>query len=229
MNILSIESSAVAASCAVFCDGRPVAEEFTQNGLTHSVTLLPAVEEALKKAGLLLSDMDAFAVTTGPGSFSGLRIGVTLAKTLAYACGKMVFGVSTLQAIACNLPFADRLVCPIMDARRDQVYTALYRWESDRPCEQMSPCAISAEQLVSVINEPVIFIGDGVPRFQTYLKDALGHKAQFAPPHLCMARASSAAYLSQFETPQKPEDLNPCYLRLSQAEREYNEKHKEKE
>lgn len=225
MNILSIESSAVAASCAVCRDGRLIAEEFTQNGLTHSATLLPAVSEALKKADLLLSDVDAFAVTIGPGSFSGLRIGVTLAKTLAYACGKPALGISTLQAIACNLPFADRLICPIMDARRDQVYTALYRWENDRPCQKLPPRAIGVDQLVSELDEPAIFIGDGVFRFQDYLKDALGSKAQFAPPHLCMARASSVAYLSQFAKAQKPEDLNPCYLRLSQAEREYNEKH----
>lgn len=225
MNILSIESSALAASCAVFCDGRLLAEEFVQNELTHSVTLLPALEATLKKAALSLSDIDAFAVTTGPGSFSGLRIGVTLAKTLAYACGKSVFGISTLQAIACQLPFADRPVCPIMDARRDQVYTALYRLDNGRPCQLMPPCAISAEQLASKINEPVIFIGDGVPRFQAYLKEALGHKALFAPPHLYAARASSVAYLAQFAEAQKPEDLNPCYLRLSQAEREYNEKH----
>lgn len=224
MNILAIDSSSVAASAAVLSDGILKAEEFSQNGLTHSVTLLPMAESALKKAGLDISDIDLFAVTVGPGSFSGLRIGVTIAKTLAYGTGKKLCGISTLKAIASNLPFADRLICPIMDARRDQVYTALYKWEAGKLTEVMEPSAISAEELISKIKEDVVFIGDGVYRFSSFLEENLGEKASFAPGNLCCVKASSVAYLAQGEKGENPENINPCYLRLSQAEREYNEK-----
>ncbi len=225
MNILAIESSAVAASAAVISDGMLKAEEFSQNGLTHSVTLLPMAESAVKKAGITISDIDLFAVTEGPGSFSGLRIGVTVAKTLAYGCGKKVCGISTLKTIAANLPFADKIICPIMDARRNQVYNAMYKWVDGVLTELVAPRAISAEELASEITEPVIFIGDGVKPFKEFFAEKLKEKAFFAPYHLCAARASSLGFLAMNETGIEPDLLNPSYLRLSQAEREYNEKH----
>ncbi len=229
MNILAIESSAVAASAAVIQDGILKAEEFSQNGLTHSVTLLPMAESAVKKAGLTISDIDLFAVTEGPGSFSGLRIGVTVAKTLAYGCGKKVVGISTLKTIAAALPFADKIICPIMDARRNQVYNAMYKWEDGELKELVPPRAISAEELANEIKEPVIFIGDGVKPFCEYFTSVLGEKAHFAPLHLCAAKASALAFLAQKEEGVEPDGLNPCYLRLSQAEREYNEKNNGKD
>lgn len=229
MNILAIESSAVAASAAVMADGVLKAEEFSQNGLTHSVTLLPMAENALKKAGLKISDIDLFAVTEGPGSFSGLRIGVTVAKTLAYGCGKNVCGVSTLRALAGNLPFADKIICPIMDARRSQVYNAMYKWEDGELREIKAPRAISAEELASEINEPVIFVGDGVKPFREFFSERLGELAFFAPPNLCAAKASTLCTLVQNEAGVNPDELNPCYLRLSQAEREYNERNNGKD
>lgn len=224
MNILAIESSGVAASAAVLTDGILKAEEFSQNGLTHSVTLLPMAESALKKAGLAISDIDLFAVTVGPGSFSGLRIGVTIAKTLAYGTGKKLCGISTLKAIAANLPFADRLICPIMDARRDQLYNAIYKWEGGSLLEVTPPRAISAEDLANEIKEDVVFVGDGAVKFKEFFSERLGKKASFAPGNLCCAKASSLAYLAMGEEGGNPEDVNPSYLRLSQAEREYNEK-----
>lgn len=230
MKILSIESSALAASAAVTDGGMLLAEEFTQNGLTHSATLLPAVSEALKKSGLDIEDIDIIAVTEGPGSFSGLRIGVTTAKTLAYAADKKTVGVSTLAALAANLPYTDAVLCPIMDARRNQVYNALYEWDSLRLLTKREPRAISAEELVKDIKEnidkDIIFVGDGVLRFKDYFKGELGDKAKFAPLHLCAAKASSAAFLAESMADQAKDarELNPIYLRLSQAEREYIEK-----
>lgn len=224
MNILAIESSAVAASAAVISDGILKAEEFSQNGLTHSVTLLPMAENAVKKAGLKISDIDLFAVTEGPGSFSGLRIGVTIAKTLAYGCGKKVVGISTLKVLAAALAHTDKIICPIMDARRNQVYNAMYKWVDGELKEIVSPRAISAEDLAKEIKEPVVFIGDGVRPFMEFFKEALGELAFFAPLHICAARASSLGYLAQNEEGVMPDELNPCYLRLSQAEREYNER-----
>lgn len=224
MNILAIESSAVAASAAVISDGILKAEEFSQNGLTHSVTLLPMAENAVKKAGLKISDIDLFAVTEGPGSFSGLRIGVTIAKTLAYGCGKKVVGISTLKVLAAALAHTDKIICPIMDARRNQVYNAMYKWVDGELKEIVSPRAISAEDLAKEIKEPVVFIGDGVRPFMGFFKEALGELAFFAPLHICAARASSLGYLAQNEEGVMPDELNPCYLRLSQAEREYNER-----
>lgn len=230
MKILSIEASAVAASAAVSEDGRLIAEEFTQNALTHSVTLLPAVSSVLKKAGLTLNDMDLIAVTNGPGSFSGLRIGVTTAKTLAYAANKKVIGVCTLKALAARLPMVDGLICPIMDARRDQVYNAVYKWENGLLAEVRAPRALSANELCEDISKNlgrVIFIGDGVPRFREYFEQELGENALFAPLMLCASSASALALAASLSPDEAvhPEELNPVYLRLSQAEREYLEKH----
>lgn len=230
MKILSIESSALAASAAVTDGGVLLAEEFTQNGLTHSATLLPAVSEALKKSGLDIADIDIIAVTEGPGSFSGLRIGVTTAKTLAYAADKKTVGVSTLAALAANLPYTDAVLCPIMDARRNQVYNAMYLWDNLSLLTLREPRAISAEELAMDIKENidglVVFVGDGVLRFKDFFISQLGQKARFAPLHLCAARASSAAFLaeSMADRAKDPRELNPVYLRLSQAEREYIEK-----
>lgn len=230
MKILSIESSALAASAAVTDCGILLAEEFTQNGLTHSATLLPAVSEALKKSGLDIENIDIIAVTEGPGSFSGLRIGITTAKTLAYAANKKIVGVCTLAALAANLPYTDAVLCPIMDARRNQVYNALYEWDNLKLLTKREPRAISAEELALDIKEnidkDVIFVGDGVLRFKEYFLGELGEKARFAPLHLCAARASSAAFLaeSMADKAKNPMELNPIYLRLSQAEREYIEK-----
>ncbi len=224
MKILAIDSSGVAAGAALTEDGILKSEEFSQNGLTHSVTLLPMAESVLKKAGMKVSDIDLFAVTVGPGSFSGLRIGVTIAKTLAYGVGKRLCPVSTLKAIAGNLPFADKLICPIMDARRDQLYNAIYKWEDGKLSELVSPRAISKEDLASEIKEDVIFIGDGALKFKDYFSEKLGDKAHFAPPTLCSVKAATVAFLAMSEEGENPEDVNPSYLRLSQAEREYNEK-----
>ncbi|MDP4133283.1 MAG: tRNA (adenosine(37)-N6)-threonylcarbamoyltransferase complex dimerization subunit type 1 TsaB [Bacillota bacterium] len=224
MNILAIESSALAAGAAVTVDGVLKAESIVNNSLTHSVTLLPMAEDVIKRSELTINDIDLFAVSTGPGSFSGLRIGVTLAKTLAYGCGKKAVGVSTLKAIAYNLPYADRLICPIMDARGDRLYNALYKWENGKLIDIAAPRAITAGSLAEEITEKVIFIGDGVFRFKEYFEERLGNKASFAPIHLCNARASSVAALAISEDSINPMDLNPVYLRPSQAERERENK-----
>lgn len=224
MNILAVDSSAVAASAAVSADGALLCEIFTQTALTHSETLLPAVNEALEKSGLSLSDIDRFAVTVGPGSFSGLRIGVTLVKTLAYGCGKPVSGVSTLEALAAAAPFCAMPVCPIMDARRDQVYTALYDTSDGAPAELISPRAVSVSELTSLLDADVLFVGDGVPRFADTLTELMGKRAHIAPRTLFSARAGVVALCAVGKDATDPMSLDPFYLRLSQAEREYNEK-----
>lgn len=225
MKILAIESSATASSVAVSVDGVLKAEEFAQNGLTHSETLLPSVSHVLKRAGIDIEDIDLFSVTCGPGSFSGLRIGVATTKGLAYASGKKAVGVSTLEAIAYNLPYSKYLVCPIMDARRDQLYTALYKWSGEGFDEIVPPSALSAAELVSKINDDVIFIGDGVTRFRSFFEEELKERAHFAPYNLCAAKAQVVALLAEKKEGVDPSELNPIYLRLSQAEREYIEKH----
>lgn len=230
MKILAIEASAVAASAAVTEDGRLLAEEFTQTALTHSATLLPMIKSVLNKAGTEIDGIDYVAVTEGPGSFSGLRIGVTTAKTLAYAANKKVIGISTLLTLASSFSYTDRVICPIMDARRDQVYNALYRCTDDGYATIREPRAISAEELSadisSVTDKEVIFVGDAVSRFRDYFRERLGEKALFAPEIYCAARASNVAYLAHkcIGSAVEPEEINPVYLRLSQAEREYIEK-----
>lgn len=230
MKILAIEASAVAASAAITDDGVLLAEEITQTALTHSATLLPMIKSVLEKCNLTTDDIDLVAVTEGPGSFSGLRIGVTTAKTLAYAANKKTVGVSTLLALAAAIPFSDKYICPIMDARRDQVYNAIYKYNGTGFDEIRAPRAVSVDELYEDIamslDGEFVFVGDGVKRFAPFFAEKLGQKAHFAPPQLCAARASNVAYLanSAVGEAKAPEELNPVYLRLSQAEREYIEK-----
>lgn len=220
MNILALESSAVTASVAILSDGRIVGEESYTNGLTHSQTLMPMVDEVLCRAGLKLADIDRFAVTNGPGSFTGLRIGIGTAKGLAYGCGKKVVGVSTLEALAYNIAPSPFLLAPIMDARRGEVYNALYRMEGDTLTTITPPRALPVTALAEEIAEPVLFVGDGVAVHREALRAQLGELSHFAPPHLCLQRAASAAVLAQTMEPLDAQDLTVVYLRKPQVERE---------
>ena len=150
MRILAVDSSSNVASVAIVDDNKLVCECVLNNKLTHSQTLMPMINEVFKKSELTPLDIDLFAVANGPGSFTGLRIGVTTIKGLAHATGKPVCGVNTLEALAYNLPFCPYIIAPIMDARREQVYNAFYKWEDGTIKEVQKPRAISLDDCLEL-------------------------------------------------------------------------------
>lgn len=227
MNILAVDTSAVTASAAVMRDGLIAGQASFTNGLTHSQTIMPMVDYVLKGAGLTAADIDLFAVSNGPGSFTGLRIGVGTVKGLAYARGKDCVGVSTLKALAHNIAPTDRLIVPIMDARRNQVYTAAYRYEGGKLAEVSAPEAMGIDELCGSITGSVIFVGDGVAPYRSKITELLGSRADFAPPQLCLQSAASVCAAALEEVPVSPQELSVIYLRKPQAEREREARRKE--
>lgn len=226
MLILAFESSARAASVALVEDGRLISQYSQCSGLTHSRTLLPMAEDMLKNAELSLDKIDLFAVAHGPGSFTGIRIGVSTVKGLAWAADKPCVGVSTLEAMAWHGLAAGGLVCPVMDARRAQVYNALFKIENGRPvrlCEDR-PIALSqlAEELRD-LNAPAFLIGDGAELAEKYLREQ-GLACTVAPENLRWQSAWGVAMAAMDKTPGNADALLPVYLRLSQAERERQER-----
>ena len=226
MLILAFESSARAASVALVEDGRLISQYSQCSGLTHSRTLLPMAEDMLKNAELSLDKGDLFAVDHGPGSFTGIRIGVSTVQGLAWAADKPCVGVSTLEAMAWHGLAAGGLVCPVMDARRSQVYNALFQVENGRPvrlCEDR-PIALSqlAEEL-RTLNAPAFLIGDGAELAEKYLREQ-AIPCTVAPENLRWQSAWGVAMAAMDKTPGNADALLPVYLRLSQAERERQER-----
>ena len=216
MLILSLDSSAVAGSVAL-CDGERLLCEYTVNlGNTHSETILPMIESILKIAGYTTDDIDIFACSEGPGSFTGIRIGAATVKGLAFSLGKPVIGVSTLEALAYNLLGFDGIICPVMNARRGQVYNAVFDAELNRLTEDR---AIAASDLAAELAGKRVFLcGDG-----TKVALAGGVYATPAPERLLHQSAFSVAQcaLKKYNAGVRTSDteLSPVYLRLPQAER----------
>lgn len=224
MIILGMDTSSVNATVAVMNDNKLVAEYLISNDRTHSVIIMPLLEDMLKKCGLKLSDVDVFAAVTGPGSFTGLRIGIATIKTLAQACGKPVIGITSLKSLAYNFSLsADTIICPIIDARHNEVYNALY----ENGCEIAAPRVVSTDELFSELekmNKPVIFCGDGVLVYSDSIKSANHPDWYTAPQSLSMQKASSLCQAAYERATCDDFDnlytLLPLYLRRSQAERE---------
>lgn len=231
MKILAIDSSGLVASVAVVCD-EDLLGEFTVNyKKTHSQTLLPMLDELVKMIDLDLNSLDAVAVAGGPGSFTGLRIGFATVKGLALALDKPVISVPTVDALAYNLCGHRDIVCPLMDARRNQTYTGLYRFDGNRMQVIKGQSPLDIVDIIGQINQigrPAVFLGDGVPVFREQIKEHARVSYDFAPPHLNKQRAGAVASLAvQYYKEGKLEDAAACkpeYLRLSQAERERMEK-----
>ena len=226
MLILAFESTARAASCALVKDGKLISQYSQCSGLTHSRTLLPMGEDMLKNAELRLADVDLLAVAHGPGSFTGVRIGVSMVKGLAWAGDKPCVGVSTLEAMAWHGLAAGGLICPVMDARRSQVYNALFRMEDGRPVRLTEDRPIALTELAEELRaykERVFLVGDGAElSFRTL--SALGLPCDLAPENLRMQSAWGVAMAAMDKEPGSADSLLPVYLRLSQAERERQER-----
>ena len=222
MLILAFESSARPASVALLRDGKLLAQSTQVSALTHSRTLLPMAEDLLKNTGLSLAEIDAIAVAQGPGSFTGIRIGVSTVKGLCWGAEKPCIGVSTLEAMAWHGLAAGGLVCSVMDARRAQVYNALFRIEGGRPRRLCPDRAISLEELsaqLRELGESVFLVGDGAELTKAYL-DGQGLPCRLAPENLLWQDAWGVAMAAQDKEPVSGAELLPVYLRLSQAERE---------
>ena len=227
MKILAIDTSALTATAAILSEDMLIAEVSTTTKLTHSQTIMPMIDELLKKVSLDITDIDLFACSEGPGSFTGLRIGIGTIKGLAYGLGKPVVGVSTLEALAHNIDVTDLIICPIMDARRGQVYNGLYRYNDDRLTCIEEPRALSIDELCKELTKKTIFVGDGVNVHKEKIKELLGDKAVFASPQNLLQRAGSVAYAALNKEAVSAEDLTAVYLRKPQAEREREERNEQ--
>ncbi len=234
MKILALETSAVAASAAVCEDEVLIAQSFQNTGLTHSRTLMPMVQDLLKNSGLTLKDIDVIAVAVGPGSFTGLRIGIAAAKGLAWAADKPCAAVSTLEAMAWQIAHIDGILVPVMDARRHQYYNALFESKQGKLIRNTPDRAVDTETLLETlkkIEKPKILVGDGAHLCYTDC-ERLGVQAALAPPHLLLQTAwgvaRGAVEKIKEGTLLSGAELAPQYHRLSQAERERLERERAK-
>ncbi len=226
MLILAFESSAKPASVALMRDGQLLSQYFQCSALTHSRTLLPMAEDMLKNAELSIEDVDMFAVAHGPGSFTGIRIGVSTVKGLAWASNKPCTGVSTLEAMAWNGAAAGGYVCPVMDARRSQVYNAIFEIKDGKPCRLTKDRPIALNELaeeVKKLGAPVLLVGDGIEITKAYF-DANSVPCVAAAENIRWQSAWGVAMAAKDRMPQSADELLPVYLRLSQAERERQER-----
>ncbi len=229
MKILAIDTTGQTASAAIVEEDKLIAEFTLNYKLTHSQTIMPMIAEICEKSETKADEADYIACASGPGSFTGLRIGAATAKGLALALGKELVPVPTLDALAYNVFETDKIICPIMDARRSQVYTAFYRWDNGKLSRLTEMMAISIDEVIQLardFKQKVIFLGDGVPVHQKKL--SLFPDFIFAPAHCSLQRAASVASLAidliKEGMAVEGNTFELIYLRKSQAEREREER-----
>jgi tRNA threonylcarbamoyladenosine biosynthesis protein TsaB len=226
MNILAIDTSTPIASIAIAINEQIVAESLINTNRTLSSRLIPEIERLLATAGLTIADIDLFASSLGPGSFTGVRGGIATIQGLALALDKTCTGFSSLALLAMNLPLSKTFVCPILDARKNEVYAALYDCSSDIPTSCINDSVLSITDLLNKIatftEEPVIFVGDGTVRYRDEIAERLGPLAIFAPFTLNVPHASNGIMLAllafKHNKLSTPAQLLPAYLRASDAE-----------
>lgn len=230
MIVLSIDSATESASCAVLDNEKLLGEVSLNNKKQHSVVLMPLVDNLLKNLQLTIKDIDGFVVSKGPGSFTGLRIGMSMVKGLSQGSIKPFVSVSSLDALAYNMAYTEGIICPILDALRDNVYTALYSFKNGTLIRNTDYMILHIDELVDLLRKQgdvVTFLGDASDKFRTKLQESL-EKAFFAPKHLNIVRASSLGELGlKLLEEGIYDDLYtsaPIYLRKPQAEREYDKR-----
>jgi len=229
MRILSLDTATEVAACAVIENNNLLGETILNYKKQHSVILMPMIDSLLKNLNLSLKDIDGFVVSKGPGSFTGLRIGMATIKGLSQGTKKPFVSVSTLDALAYNMCYTSGIICPVLDALRGNVYTALYTFEGSTLKQISDHMVVSVEELITILsqyNQPVCFIGDGIQKNKELLNSI--DKVSFAPSNLNIVRASSLGELGlQLLSQGVEESLHnsgPVYLRKSQAERELDKK-----
>ncbi len=231
MKILALDTSSVVATVAVMADEKLVGEYSLNHKMTHSQRLIPMIEELMTGCELKPKDIDIFATSLGPGSFTGLRIGAATIKAMAQALEKPVVGIPTLEALAYNLPYSGISVCPIIDAQKNLVYTAQYTWQGSSFFENQKQEVTEIEELLKRLGdlkERVIFLGDAVDKHRELIEAELKELAIILPAALRMPKASSVALLAR-ERYRRGEvgeaaQLIPIYMRKSQAENQYEER-----
>jgi tRNA threonylcarbamoyladenosine biosynthesis protein TsaB len=223
MKILAVETATIAGSVAIIDDITGLVGEVRVDvKVVHAERLMPSIEWLLKASSVPIHEIDAFAVSIGPGSFTGLRIGLSTVKGFSYASGKPVVPVPTLDAFARTLPFCSYLLCPMLDARKNEVYAALYKWEGIACKKVMPETAIKPAELLKNINERTVFIGEGVKIYREFIAETLQNNAIFAPAS-CMSPSASTVGEIALEKLKNgiitdPVSLTPFYIRKSEAE-----------
>ncbi len=227
MIVLGVDSSATAASAAIVNDGKLVCEVFLDTGLTHSQTLLPMIESCIKMAGISVNDIDLIAVSNGPGSFTGIRIGIATVKGIAFTNNIPCVEVSTLESMAYNLPYFDGIICSVMDARCNQVYTSCFDNTPDCKVNRLAEDeAMSIEDLGKILRDygrSVILVGDGAEICYNTLKNE-NDRLFLSPVNIRKQRASSVALCGFGKSPKKSCEISVNYIRLPQAQRELAKK-----
>ena len=228
MPVIAIETATMVGSIAILDAARVISEVTLNARATHSERLMATIDRLLSDSDLSIDDMDGIAVSIGPGSFTGLRIGLSAAKGLSYASGKPLLGIPTLDALALNMTFSSYLICPIQDARKGEVYTALYRPGAKSPEKMTDDIVVSPDALAGMITEKTIFLGDGVNRYRELLVKQLGELYNEAPIPLQLPRASNVAMLAlkrlEKGDTDDPFTMIPRYIRKSEAEIRWREK-----
>lgn len=229
MKILALDTSTIMTTCAVLHDDKLIGEYSLSQSMSHSEKLVPMIKEVLDSLDLTIKDIDLFATTVGPGSFTGLRIAISTVKGFAHLYNKPVVGISTMEALAFNLPYND-IVVPMIDARRNRVYTGIYQWLGDRLETIKKADAVEIDDLLEELDKykSILVNGDGSILYKEVIKDKLGNKVKFAKAGDNMPRAASVAEIARIRYEEGKVDdyftLTPDYLRPSQAERQLNEK-----
>jgi len=234
--VLGIDTATRAAGAAVISEDRLIAERFIHNLKTHSQNIIPMIQQVMEDAGIQPENLHGIAVTGGPGSFTGLRIGISVAKTMGQVLGIPVVGISTLKVLAWNVYGVEGLICPILDAQKREVYTGVYHTAPDGLEELVHPAALSIDRLVSEISKPslakyakITFLGDGVPVYGDLINEMLGQRACRGTMINSFPRAAAAAELgiAQLREGRLSDStfLQPVYLRKSEAELTWEERH----
>ena len=219
---LGIDTANTPLSIAIIKDGEILVEENNSMAINHSLRAMPAIEELFNKANIVPSDIDSIAVSEGPGSYTGVRIGVTIAKTLAWTLKKPLVGVSSIKSLATNCLFFDGLLCPIVDARRSNVYAGAYRFENNKLVSVIEDGHFSIGELIEKLKDyncPVLFIGKDTELHKEQLIEDMSDFAVFAPLQFNLPRASSLIYAaSHFEDHVDVHNFVPEYRRIAEAE-----------
>ncbi len=226
MKILAVDTSSFPASVAVCCDGIILGEYVIRNQRKHSQNIMVMIDRLMADLSLDISEIDVFAVTTGPGSFTGLRIGISTVRALAQAMNKPVVSVNTLKALAYNLSSLDGIIVPMLDARRDEVFTAAYQFINDEIIEVTEPCVMTISEIAEKYKgHKTTLLGDGV---LMHHEELIEYNFEFAPSQLMETRASglcvAAIHAISKNEMDSYNDVQPLYLRKSQAEREFERK-----
>jgi len=227
--ILALETATTCGSMALVAEGRCLAEYSLTSSVTHSRSLLSGIHWLLAQCDLSWSQIGAIAVGLGPGSFTGLRIALSTAKGLCMAAAMPLIGVETLSGLASQFPFCPLPICPVVDARKNEIYTALYRCNRQGvPEKTIEAMVIKPQSLQEFITTPTLLVGDGLPLYGKMLKEMLGDLALLAPPEICFARAaaigSAAWHLFRQGAFLDPATAVPIYVRASDAELQFGEK-----